>query len=67
MTKLSKDEVLYGRGMVHSHCGKILRDDKGYCTHFKATFRGNPWKEGSCEVVAGKISPVMWCNQWKRA
>lgn len=60
MSKLSKAEVNYSLGMMDSHCGKTFKDDKGYCSHFQD-------KVQTCELVEGKISPVHWCEKFKKA
>ena len=67
MTKVSKESVHYSKGMVHSHCGRVFNNDKGYCKHFETKFQGNLYKEGACSIVEGKISPIMWCQEFKKA
>jgi hypothetical protein len=65
--KSSKESVGYSKGMPHSHCGPLLRRDTGYCKHFELKFRGEPYKQGSCEIVEGSINPSMWCKKFSRA
>lgn len=62
MSKFEKDEVNYGRGMIHSHCGKAFEDDKSYCRHYEPRGVG----VGTCEIVEGPIGATMWCEKFKR-
>lgn len=63
MSKLSKDEVNYSRGMQNSHCGKLFKDDNGYCEHFVDIRSGN----GTCKLVEGVIERLYWCNKFSKA
>jgi len=56
--KRTKEEVNYSLGMPQRHCGN--------CRHFIPEFRGKPYKEAACELVAGQIKPSMWCKLWER-
>lgn len=64
MTKLTKQEVDYSIGMVHSHCGKVFSHDTHYCKHFSggASIRA----KGTCEIVEGSIDPVYWCKEYSK-
>ena len=54
--KLSKASVGYSAGKPNAHCGPGGRfGPKGRCQHYRA---------GTCEIVAGIISPDMWCRRW---
>ena len=64
--KLSKDEVDYSPGMPRSHCGPMLESDRYYCQHFSSQFRGKPYKQGICTVVAGPIRNDYWCKKYER-
>lgn len=70
---LSKTAVHYSIGMVHSHCGKVYSDDKGYCAHFligKTVASSSAIAgvhQGTCELVDGSIDPVYWCQKFKKA
>ena len=61
--KTPKEDVNYGIGMLHSHCGPTFHDDKYFCKHFipKATHMG------ACESVAGAIDPTHWCERFQKA
>ncbi len=61
--KVSKTEAKYSRGMVHSHCGKSFTDDKSYCEHYRGPEAPSI---GTCEIVAGPINPIMWCEYFKK-
>lgn len=65
MTKMTKAEANYSRGMIHSHCGKVFSNDSGYCKHFKGA--GDAVKDGVCTEVEGSISPVYWCKEFAAA
>ena len=65
MAKLSKHEVSYSLGMIHSHCGKTFKDDKGYCEHFVEI--DEPGDSGQCRIVSGMINPVYWCRKFEKA
>lgn len=70
MTKLTKKEVQYGRGMIHSHCGKVFPNDTGYCKHFietKGRLSLGQGYMGSCQIVEGDISPLFWCAEFSKA
>lgn len=58
MTKLTKKETDYSRGMRESHCGKVFKDDKGYCKNYE--------EPNGCSVVDGNINPVFWCKEWQK-
>jgi len=64
MTKLTKEETHYGRGMIHSHCGKVFANDTGYCQHYRGPT--GALTQGTCTEVEGPISPLYWCNQFKK-
>ena len=64
--KASKESVDYSRGMMHSHCGPILLDDKWYCKHFVLKVRDKSFKEGACTEVAGPINPTYWCKKYEK-
>jgi hypothetical protein len=61
--KASKASVDYGRGMLHSHCGKALEGDQGSCRYY----HGHNAHEGSCEKVEGSIRAVDWCRLYAKA
>ncbi len=65
MKKLAKSEVDYSLGMKNSHCGRVFKDDSGYCRHFLNT-KTSAGKDGQCELVEGSISPVYWCDRFKK-
>ena len=50
-----KDEVDYSEGRIDAHCG--------ICRHFLGEDRS--WL-GECELVAGSISPKMWCRLFSK-
>lgn len=62
MNKLNKDSVNYSLGMIHSHCGKVFEDDKGYCKHYHGS-----QEVGMCDKVNGQINPIYWCTQYSKA
>lgn len=62
--KKQKDDVDYGIGMVHSHCGPIFHDDKFYCVHFEP--QAKTQIVGQCELVDGPIGARMWCRLYER-
>ena len=64
MAKLTKKETNYSRGMIHSHCGKVFSNDTGYCQHYRG--HTGVLTQGACEIVEGPISPVYWCNRFKK-
>ncbi len=66
MGSARKEDVNYSVGMKESHCGKVFKDDNGYCQHFYGV-RGFGEQEGRCRKVAGKIDPVYWCKLWEKA
>jgi hypothetical protein len=59
MAKANKTDVDYSVGMEKSHCGKVFKDDEGYCKHFV--------KPSACQKVSGYIDPVYWCKLWEKA
>ena len=61
--KLSKEEVQYGKGHIHHHCGPVFHDDRWYCKHFIA----RATRMGGCEVVMGAIDPEYGCTEFQRA
>jgi hypothetical protein len=65
MTKATKSEVNYSKGMIHSHCGRVFPNDNGFCKHFKGA--GNATKDGICSEVEGPISPIYWCERFDKA
>lgn len=48
--KRTKASVKYGPGHARSRCG--------VCTYYRV--------DGSCELVAGRIEPDMWCELFHR-
>lgn len=62
MAKDTKDDVHYGLGHLHSHCGPTFHDDKFYCRHFTPGVNRN----GGCELVAGPILPDHGCDLYRR-
>jgi hypothetical protein len=67
MAKADKMDVDYSVGMAESHCGRVFKDDKGYCKFFLKKAGYSPIGSGECEKVAGSISPVYWCKLWEKA
>ena len=65
MTKLTKEETNYSRGMIHSHCGKVFPNDNGYCKHFIRHHEAT--SNGECQIVDGPIDPVYWCTEFAKA
>lgn len=63
MAKLTKEEVDYSRGMIHSHCGKVFANDSGHCKHFQGSGAVNT--KGRCAIVDGAIDPLYWCKEWE--
>lgn len=61
--KKQKEEVQYGKGHLHSHCGRLFHDDRWSCKHFRA----GVGHTGNCEIVVGTIMPEYWCDQYQRA
>lgn len=61
MPKLSKESVNYSKGMPRSHCGPKRIGDPWFCEHFIGKEVG---RIGACKVVAGGISPEMWCKRY---
>ena len=61
--KHTKQEVDYGQGMLHSHCGPTFHDDKYYCRHFIPPSAGFV---GKCDAVEGPIRNSHWCELYKR-
>ena len=53
----SKDEVDYSEGTKHAHCG--------ICRHYLSDRYGLKWL-GECGLVAGSISPMMWCRLFSK-
>jgi hypothetical protein len=53
--------------MAESHCGRVFKDDKGYCKFFLKKAGYSPIGSGECEKVGGGISPVYWCKLWEKA
>ena len=64
MTKSAKEDVHYGPGMLHSHCGPTFHDDRLYCKHFQPSAASG--RDGGCDVVQGKIDPTFWCELYSR-
>ncbi len=46
MSKKTKHDVVYSKGMTSAHCG--------ICEHFR--------KPNSCTKVEGTIDPAYWCK-----
>lgn len=65
MTKLTKEQANYSRGMINSHCGKVFDNDRAYCKHFIRHHEDTDL--GECEVVQGAINPVYWCSKFSKA
>lgn len=64
MTKHTKNEVQYSRGMIGSHCGKVFPNDYDHCKHFRGAATGT--EDGVCTQVEGGISRVYWCKLFKK-
>lgn len=64
MAKAMKKEVEYSLGMAESHCGKVFKDDKGYCEHYIGYLMS---PVGGCEKVNGEVSAVYWCKLFEKA
>lgn len=64
--KLTKEEVHYSRGHVHSHCGPRWTDDTYTCRHFLSQSISLN-RDGKCELVEGVIQPSYWCDRYQRA
>lgn len=62
MTKLTKEESNYGRGMINSHCGKVFSNDTGYCQHFRDDNGIHVY--GTCTEVEGQINRTYWCKEF---
>ncbi len=62
--KISKQEADYGLGMAKSHCGKVFKDDKGYCEHYIGYLMS---PTGQCAKVNGEVSAVYWCRLFSKA
>jgi hypothetical protein len=62
MMKEDKDEVGYGEGHVHHHCGPVFHDDKFYCRFFIPSSN----RVGTCEKVSGAILPENGCELYVR-
>lgn len=63
MAKASKHDVDYSIGMIESHCGKVFKDDKGYCRFYHHEGLDKGW----CEKVSGDINSVYWCKLFEKA
>ncbi len=61
MHKLKKDQVDYSHGHRDSHCGRVFKDDHGYCRYFIEA-QSASGEVGACEKVEGSINPVYWCK-----
>lgn len=60
--KDAKEDVHYGPGHVHHHCGPVFHDDKFYCRFFIPS----AGKIGTCEKVKGDIEPAYGCDLYQR-
>lgn len=56
--KFSKESANYSPGMEDRRCRN--------CTYFISAFQGQPYKQGACKLVAGKIDPEYWCKHFRR-
>jgi hypothetical protein len=65
MSKISKSEAHYSKGMSTHHCGPTFEfsqgaDPKKYCKFFVSGF-----PKGTCQKVEGEIERTNWCELWK--
>jgi hypothetical protein len=65
--KATKASVDYSPGMRDAHCGKVFKEDRGYCRHFVPSHSQAPNDNGSCTEVAGSIGRVYWCRLFSKA